>query len=139
MADGEARDSCRFEGDGSYENCSCLTDGKSGHKYVLRVVEEDQQTAMESDAEAIYDFLLSSCSSDALEKIASSVKMEVSVLGPPALECCGCRKPLVSYLTTFVTLYTCSSVQQVEKVILRCKECNLILNPTQFGNKHVQG
>ena len=116
-----------------------LTENQAS-KYVLRGVEGDQQTAIESDAEAIYDFLLSSCSCDALEKIASStMKMEVSVLGPPALECCGCRKPLVSYLTTSVTLYTCSGVRQVEKVTLRCKECSLIFNPTQFGNKHVQG
>ena len=79
-----------------------LTENQA-RKYVLRGVEGT------SDAEAIYDFLLSSCASDALEKIASSMKMEVSVLGPPALECCGCRKPLVSYLTTTVTLWCSAS------------------------------
>ena len=113
-----------------------LTENQA-RKYVLRMANADQ--TIEGDLEAIYTFLSKSCSSDALGRIASSVQTEGLVLGPPALECFGCCKPLVLYLTSSVKLYTCSGMKLMEKVILQCKDCHLIYNPTQYGNKHAQG
>ncbi len=60
-------------------------------------------------------------------------------LGPPVEECYNCSRKLVSYLATGVKLFTSIGVKTVEKVTLRCKECNLIYGPIQFGNKHTEG
>ena len=58
------------------------------------------------------------------------------MFGPPVFECYKCNR---SYLTTNVMLYTCEGVKRGQKIALQCKECSLIYNPTQFGNKHVLG
>ena len=113
-----------------------LTENQA-QKYVCSMINKDETAG--GEVEAIRKFLLQSCSSDSLERIGSSMRVDGEVLAPPALECYGCSKPLVSYLTTAVKLYTCAGIKQIEKVILRCKECCLIYNPTQFGNKDALG
>ena len=104
-------------------------------KYVHKTVDENE--VARSDVETMYSFLVHSCLS--ITRIGANSKVERVVIAPPCGECYSCKRPLVSYLTTDVKLYTCVGLKPIEKVILRCKECNLIYNPTQFGNKHTQG
>ena len=92
----------------------------------------------ETDTVTIYQFL-SNCCTRAVEQVASCMRMDAEVMGPPTKECCGCGRQLVSYLTSNVRLYTCTGVKKIDKVALQCKQCRLIFNPTQFGNKHEVG
>lgn len=112
-----------------------LTEGQACN-YVCSMVKDE---VTRGDAAAIHKFLLNCCASSILEQVESCIRMERKVLGPPAVKCYSCSRRLVSYLTTSVKLYTCEGMKRREKVVLQCKECNLIYSPTQFGNKHTLG
>lgn len=57
------------------------------------------------------------------------------VLAPPVCACINCGRRLVSNHCTKVKYYTEGGVSYADKVTLRCVDCKLFYNPTQYGNK----
>ncbi len=57
------------------------------------------------------------------------------VLAPPVSECYICEKRLVAYHTCSVKYFSTAGVKVVDKVTLRCLECDLFYNFAQYGNK----
>ena len=62
-----------------------------------------------------------------------------SLLVPPTSTCFQCGKTLVSYHSCTVKLYTFEGVTEKQKVTLRCNECKVIYNYSQYGDKHNLG
>ena len=58
------------------------------------------------------------------------------VLAPPVAECSNCGKGLVSYHSCNVKLYTLNGLQDGVKMTLRCLDCRLLYNYSNYGNKH---
>ena len=83
-------------------------------KYVHKTVDENK--VVRSDVETMYSFLVHSCLG--ITRIGANLKVERVVIAPPCGECYNsCKRPLVSYLTTDVKLYTCVGLKPIEKVI----------------------
>ena len=61
------------------------------------------------------------------------------VLGPPLTCCLNCNQNLVHNHVTDIKIYSFDGVDRGKKVTLRCKDCKLLYNYSQFGNKHDQG
>jgi len=61
------------------------------------------------------------------------------VVAPPVLECLECGQQLVSNHSCKVRCYSERGVSLVDKVTLRCMNCKLFYNLTQYGNKRDTG
>lgn len=61
------------------------------------------------------------------------------VLGPPVSQCYDCDRNLVAYHTCAAKYYTCRGAAVVDKVTLRCNNCDLFYNYAMFGNKERLG
>ena len=59
----------------------------------------------------------------------------VNVLTPPVGDCLECGQSLVAYHSCHGRLYTVEGVKEVEKETMRCMECKLFYNYSQYGNK----
>lgn len=89
------------------------------------------------EVKELVSFIQSSCPS-LLEKLTMQNNNPV-VLAPPTSTCFQCGKKLVSNHTCKVKYYTEEGASLVDKVTLRCIECKLYYNVTQFGNKSSLG
>lgn len=84
------------------------------------------------------EVLSSRChSSDSTPRSASLATS--TLLLPPTGKCIQCNKTLVSNHTCKAKLYTFEGAMEKEKMTLRCNECSLIYNYSQYGNKHGVG
>lgn len=59
------------------------------------------------------------------------------MLGPPVCQCYECDRNLVAYHTCAAKYYTCRGATVVDKVTLRCTNCDLFHNYAMFGNKKI--
>lgn len=102
----------------------------------LRYISKDSNIP-EVEVKELVSFIQSSCPS-LLEKLTMQNNNPV-VLAPPTSTCFQCGKKLVSNHTCKVKYYTEEGASLVDKVTLRCIECKLYYNVTQFGNKSSLG
>ncbi len=61
------------------------------------------------------------------------------VLGPPTSICYECGSNLVEYHHCQVKYYTLQGVRVGQKNTLRCSDCKVLYNYSQFGNKRELG
>jgi len=91
----------------------------------------------ESEAKMLVGFIQSSCPS--LLSASQGEPSAPAVLAPPVSTCLRCCNQLVSYHTCKARYYTEEGAYLVDKVTLRCMECKLFYNITQYGNKSELG
>lgn len=85
------------------------------------------------ETKALLSFVQTSCPS-LLEMLRPQDDLPV-VLAPPVGECIVCGRRLVSNHCTKVKYYAEGGVSYADKVTLRCVDCKLFYNLTQYGNK----
>ncbi len=61
------------------------------------------------------------------------------LLAPPTRSCLECGKDLTTYHTCEVKYYSLQGFATVDKLSLRCQDCGLLYNYSQYGNKHTLG
>lgn len=88
------------------------------------------------DVDFLREFVREQCPS--LLRAATSLNCDL-ILGPPTSSCYECGSDLVQYHRCSVKCYNTQGFQPAQKITLRCKECKLLYNCNQFGNKRELG
>ncbi len=72
-------------------------------------------------------------------KALQSTSSDLLLLAPPTRVCLECGKDLTTYHDCTVKYYTLQGFATIDKLSLRCQDCELLYNYSQYGNKHSLG
>ena len=87
-----------------------------------------------SSVEQLVGYIENQCPSLTSE---SACESDLPVILAPPVHCCyECSQDLVAYHSCKVRYFTCTGAVDATKVTLRCVNCCLQYNYSQFGNKH---
>jgi hypothetical protein len=90
-----------------------------------------------AEATALGDFIEHECSS--LLEIFAPQPEDNPLLTPPVNTCLECNERLVANHTCQVKYYSSSGVSVATKITLRCTNCSLFYNYSNYGDKRVRG
>ena len=106
--------------------------------YLLNVL--SQETGLpRSGVATLCNILKDHCSNLLAGTVWPNVADLPKMIAPGVDECIQCGSNLVSYHSCNVTCYTFRGPADFTKVTLRCQNCGILYNYSQFGNKNEMG